>query len=102
LEYAWYDLSKESHADYPCAAFPVTFAHPDKDPKHATYIPLNDTDKAIYDKCLSRCLTLLTGTDDPEKYEGGPVGLQIIGRRFEEEKVLDMVEVIASVIGKVE
>ena len=40
--------------------------------------------------------------DDPEKYEGGPVGLQIIGRRYEEEKVLDILEVVAQVIGKVE
>lgn len=46
-------------------------------------------------------LGLLT-EDDSEKYEGGPVGLQVIGRRFEEEKVLDMLEIIAQVLGKVE
>jgi len=40
--------------------------------------------------------------DDPEKYDGGPVGLQVIGRRFEEEKVLDILEIIAQTIGKVE
>lgn len=40
--------------------------------------------------------------DDPEKYEGGPVGLQVIGRRFEEEKVLDILEIIAQTIGTVE
>ena len=37
--------------------------------------------------------------DDPEKYDGGPVGLQVIGRRFEEEKVLEMLEVIAQTMG---
>jgi Asp-tRNA(Asn)/Glu-tRNA(Gln) amidotransferase A subunit family amidase len=30
--------------------------------------------------------------DDPEAYAGAPVGLQLIGRRFEEEKVLDMLK----------
>jgi len=45
-------------------------------------------------------LTLIS--DDPDKYDGGPVGLQVIGRRFEEEKVLDMLDVIAQTIGKVE
>jgi Asp-tRNA(Asn)/Glu-tRNA(Gln) amidotransferase A subunit family amidase len=40
--------------------------------------------------------------DDPEKYEGGPVGLQVIGRRFEEEKILEILEIIAQIIGKAE
>ena len=40
--------------------------------------------------------------DEPEKYEGGPVGLQIIGRRYEEEKVLDILEIIAQTLGSVE
>ena len=38
--------------------------------------------------------------DDPEKYEGGPVGLQVIARRFEEEKLLDILEIIAQIIGE--
>jgi hypothetical protein len=40
--------------------------------------------------------------DEPEKYEGGPVGLQVIGRRYEEEKVLDILEIIAQTLGSVE
>ena len=40
--------------------------------------------------------------DDPEKYDGGPVGLQVIARRFEEEKVLEILEIISQTIGKVE
>ena len=42
--------------DYPCAAFPVTFANEQRDPKLASYIPLNDTDKAIYEKCALHCV----------------------------------------------
>ena len=40
--------------------------------------------------------------DDPEKYNGGPVGFQVVCRRFEEEKVLDLLEVIAQTIKKLE
>jgi Asp-tRNA(Asn)/Glu-tRNA(Gln) amidotransferase A subunit family amidase len=40
--------------------------------------------------------------DEPEKYEGGPVGLQVIGRRYEEEKVLDILEMIAQSLGGIE
>jgi len=47
-------------------------------------------------------LQLKLTIDDPENYKGGPVGLQLIGRRFEEEKILDMVEIIAQAIGNVE
>ena len=45
-----------SRLDYPGAAFPVTFANPERDPKMASYIPLNDTDKSVYDKCTSTYL----------------------------------------------
>ena len=40
--------------------------------------------------------------DNLEKYERGPVALQVIGRRFEEKKVLDILEIISQTIGKVE
>ncbi len=33
---------------------------------------------------------------DPDFYHGAPVALQIVGRRLEEEKVLEMCEVIDS------
>jgi Asp-tRNA(Asn)/Glu-tRNA(Gln) amidotransferase A subunit family amidase len=48
------------------------------------------------------CFLIRLTTDDPGKYAGGPVGLQVIGRRFEEEKVLDILEIIANAIGVVE
>ncbi len=34
----------------------------------------------------------LIGADDPEKYHGIPVGLQIVGRRLQEEKVVAIAE----------
>lgn len=34
--------------------------------------------------------------DDPEIYDGAPVGLQIVGRRLQEEKVLAVAEYVAN------
>lgn len=59
--------------------------------------PLNDVDKQNWEACksfpFSPPLTLpwvLTpgSADDPEIYDGAPVGVQIVARKFEEEKVL--------------
>jgi Asp-tRNA(Asn)/Glu-tRNA(Gln) amidotransferase A subunit family amidase len=35
---------------------------------------------------LQRKSTLMP-LDDPEVYDGAPVGIQIVGRKFEEEKI---------------
>lgn len=37
---------------------------------------------------------------DPAFYDGAPVSLQLYGKRLEEEKVLEMVEVIANLLNK--
>jgi amidase len=38
-------------------------------------------------------------SDDPEIYDGGPVGVQLVGRKFEEEKMLAIAKIVTSVIG---
>ena len=38
-------------------------------------------------------------TDDPETFAGLPVSLQIIGRRFEDEKVVAVLEYLKQTIG---
>ncbi|RYC59146.1 hypothetical protein CHU98_g7066 [Xylaria longipes] len=35
-------------------------------------------------------------TDDPEIYDGGPVGLQIVARKLEEEKILSIARIVVS------
>lgn len=37
--------------------------------------------------------------DDPEAFDGLPVSLQLVGRRFEDEKVLAVLEYIQGAIG---
>ena len=38
--------------------------------------------------------------DDPEIYDGAHVGLQVVGRRFQEEKVLALTEILGDALGK--
>ena len=38
--------------------------------------------------------------DDPELYDGAHVSLQIVGRRFQEEKILTMTEILGHALGK--
>lgn len=40
------------------------------------------------------CCDILTVIDDPEEFHGLPISLQLVGRRFEDEKVLAILEYI--------
>ncbi|EHK97700.1 putative Acetamidase [Glarea lozoyensis 74030] len=72
--------------DYPACTFPVTFTDKDVDKVRTDWKPLNKKDEA------------LQADYDPEFYHGTPVALQCVGRRLEDEKVLDMVEIIANAL----
>lgn len=37
-------------------------------------------------------------TDDPEIHDGSPVGLQVVGRRLQEEKTLALAKVITDLL----
>lgn len=45
-------------------------------------------------------LTLFFGIDDAEVYDGAPVGIQLIGRRLQEEKILTLAEYLGDELGK--
>ncbi|ODH22775.1 hypothetical protein ACO22_05464 [Paracoccidioides brasiliensis] len=73
--------------DISACTFPVTHADKSLDlPRGEGWVPLNEKDKMIQ------------ADYDPEFYHGAPVSLQLIGKRLEEEKVLEMVEVVADVL----
>jgi amidase len=56
------------------------------DIKRTDFHPLSELDQGIQDDY------------DPESYHGGPVGLQIVGRRLEEEKVLEMAQLLSEIL----
>jgi amidase len=74
--------------DFAACTFPVTFADKELDKARdvKTFKPLSDIDGRIQNDY------------DAEFYHGAPVALQIVGRRLEEEKVLEMCEVVADAL----
>ncbi|KAG4032829.1 hypothetical protein MFRU_006g02920 [Monilinia fructicola] len=73
--------------DYPACTFPVTFADKDVDHKRAgEWRPLNEKDRKLQEDF------------DEEFYHGTPVALQCVGRRAEDEKVLEVVGVVSEAL----
>jgi amidase len=72
--------------DYPVCTFPVTFADKNIDKKRTGWKPLNEKDAA------------LQADYDPEFYDNTPVALQCVGRRLEDEKVLEMTSIISEAL----
>ena len=65
----------------------MTYADKSLDAKRGSdWKPINDLDKQIQDEY------------DAEFYHTAPVSLQMVGKRLEEEKVLEMVEVVANAL----
>ncbi|KAK2810984.1 hypothetical protein FQN50_002577 [Emmonsiellopsis sp. PD_5] len=77
--------------DFPACTFPVTYADKSFDPPRGEgWVPLSEKD------------AMIQADYDAEFYHGGPVSLQLIGKRLEEEKVVEMVEVVANVLSLAE
>jgi amidase len=64
----------------------VTFADKKLDKVRTTWKALNEKDAAIQ------------ADYEPEFYDGTPVTLQCVGRRLEDEKVLEMTAIIADAL----
>ncbi|KAG5300065.1 amidase [Histoplasma capsulatum G186AR] len=72
--------------DYGSIVIPVTIADKTVDTVDAGYGPLNDMDKVIHDKY------------DAEIYDGAYVGLQLVGRRFQEERLIALAEYVGHAV----
>jgi amidase len=73
--------------DYTALAFPAGVISAEMDPLPSVpYEPRNEIDAFNW------------GLYDPEIMDGHPIGLQIVGRRFEEEKVLGVCKVFEEVM----
>ncbi|KAH9427182.1 hypothetical protein MCOR02_012423 [Pyricularia oryzae] len=84
----WGYTSHWNLVDYPAVVFPVTTVDPVKDVKDASYTPKNAQDRFVYDMYT------------PDKFANAPVSLQIVGRRFHDEKVLAALVEIERAIGR--
>jgi amidase len=76
--------------DYSACVVPVTFANQEVDVKNDSYIPTCELDKKCQDAY------------DPEIYHGAPVSVQVVGRRLQEEKVLEYATILDEALKAVE
>ena len=74
--------------------FPVTRVNPEIDRYEGDFKPWNDKDQYVHDLCetfrIDKTSILLSNykiDKDPEIYRDVPISLQLVGRRYEEEKV---------------
>jgi Asp-tRNA(Asn)/Glu-tRNA(Gln) amidotransferase A subunit family amidase len=51
-------------------------------------------------KLVQWALIITLCKDDPEVQDGTPVGLQLVGRRFQEEKMLGLVEMFEKALAR--
>lgn len=74
--------------DFAACTFPVTFAKKsvDKARDLTKFTSMSEIDAKIQ------------ADYDPDFYHGAPVSLQLVGKRLEEEKVLEMVQVVAEAL----
>ena len=68
--------------DWPACAIPVTFVDPAVDPVDAGYDALSELDQAFKDSY------------DPVASAGEPVGLQLVGQSYGEERLLGVTEAV--------
>lgn len=88
LKYLYYGFSVWVNAlDYPSVVVPVTQADQVKDVYPKDYSPMNDQDKQVF------------GDYDAQLYHGSHVGVQIVGRRYTEEKMLAIAEYVGGLLG---
>ncbi|KAL8767311.1 MAG: hypothetical protein Q9209_006149 [Squamulea sp. 1 TL-2023] len=83
----WGYTSQWNLLDYPALVFPVSKVDPDIDKVEEGYEPTNEKDAFNY------------RLYEPEKYRDAPISLQLIGRRYEDEKVIEALEFIKDKIG---
>jgi len=72
--------------DYSAIVLPVTKADKTIDKVDPTYKPLSEEDKLNWDAY------------DPEIYDGAPVGIQIVARKFEEEKIWAIGKIVHEIL----
>lgn len=89
LGYKYYGFSAWVNGlDLTSVVVPVTLADKTVDKYPEDYKPISDADKIVFEDY------------DAEIYDGAHVSVQIVGRRFTEEKMLALAEYVGGLLGK--
>jgi amidase len=73
--------------DYPALVFPVTKVDQEKDTPSHDFKPMSSQDEWNH--------TMYS----PERFIDAPVSLQLVGRRYDDEKIFEAFELICGAIG---
>lgn len=92
----WGYTSQWNILDYPALVFPVSRVDQERDGKEEGFEPRNEKDRYNYDLCefgMNGDVFVANATaDEPEKYRDAPICLQLVGRRYDDEKILQALE----------
>lgn len=83
----WNYTSQWNLLDYPAIAFPTGLACGAEDVAEKDYKPRNEQDAYNH------------GLYDPERYADAPISLQLVGRRYEDEKLIEALEMMLEIAG---
>ncbi|KAG9238029.1 amidase signature domain-containing protein [Amylocarpus encephaloides] len=86
----WGYTSQWNLLDYPGLVFPVDKVDTSKDAAKETHTPRNELDKENWD---------FWEQNGAEGYKDAPLSLQLIGRRYEDEKIVQALEIIQQETG---
>lgn len=81
------------------------FVDKERDVRNTSYKPVNALDEENHQLCMSFFLSLAVigklikdATDDPELWHNAPISLQLVGRQFEDERLLAVGAVVDTTI----
>jgi amidase len=96
--------------DFPNIVIPVTFADKAVDKVGRDYTPLTEKDQTNMALCMQLspvCVYISpqfqlanSNADDPEAHDGAPAAVQIFGRRWDEERLLSMAQLVTDALEK--
>ena len=91
--------------DYSVVVIPVTSANKSIDRADEGSQPLNDLDAKNWAACkynhFRKCQAHASCKDNADIYDGAPVGLQIVGRKYEEEKIWAIASILMKALGTI-
>jgi amidase len=102
----WGYTSQWNLLDYPAVVFPVSKVDKVMDIPMKDFKAMTKVDKDNWKLCellfRTKVLPQLIGIDDANEFDGLPISLQLVGRRFEDEKVLAILDYITSAFSGVQ
>jgi hypothetical protein len=82
--------------DSPVGTIPVTRVNPDTDQLPTDFVAGASGRSKVFDK---RMYLGKNPVYDPKAMEGMPVGIQLVGKKWEDEKVLAMMRIVDEALG---